>query len=456
MTQILATVQAKGTVAELTFLTGDGMQSLINVFQLVTQFHVPGDLKIFPNQRGDFCQLNALLDDAELTDGLKDALYELSDRLEDVRTRLIAREWKASFPDRCLPHFPLQEVCGKLDRCLEAVYMDTTKHANPAVRKSVTYIHRWIEGARERAALFPYFEEHKAVIVCAIVLSNERLDLLIQLDDLQEGDIRAILQGRGTIQQLSAECEQLEATAQELVSRNQTLEMENRTLTDQNRELDTQNHTLTDRNRWLERENRTLTDKHQQLLAEIEELERRKALLTGSYRPAPEPAMPVAPRRVYHESWYDFSGYIPRAAPPSRDSGTREDIGFLGEAAVYRVLRDSGRFAQISWLQQCPTGQGCQIHSGGEVFFVRASDEAYDILIATHNATQLFVEVKSTSASKGDRIAAYHFSEAELNVFASATTRRESVLALVFEVRERPQIEFYSIGPCTLLAGLGQ
>jgi hypothetical protein len=144
---------------------------------------------------------------------------------------------------------------------------------------------------------------------------------------------------------------------------------------------------------------------------------------------------------------FDFEALTSYVADNSDLTRTQE-IGYRGEAAVFRDLRDSGRFQSVKWMRisNRPTDQ--RIVSGGEEFYIGKWAVPYDIELLTSSDAQLYVEVKSTCFSKGDRRVSHHFVEQQLGLFATPTP--QSVLALVFEaLSESPEILYFSIGPFT-------
>jgi hypothetical protein len=127
-----------------------------------------------------------------------------------------------------------------------------------------------------------------------------------------------------------------------------------------------------------------------------------------------------------------------------------EEVGYRGEAVVYKHLRDSGLFRRVTWSNQGDSGE--EIRVDGEVFFMRESGEAYDIKVETFDRKEILVEVKSSCRGKYDGRACHYFGGRQLDVFLSANDDRQSVLALVFKARDiRPDIEYLAVGPFTTL-----
>jgi hypothetical protein len=238
-------------------------------------------------------------------------------------------------------------------------------------------------------------------------------------------------------------------------------------LADRHRSLETEVGSLEKLKAQLTAENdeaKRLVDQHQLLKAEIGELEQEQRRLLEmrdleAQRPPPVRSAewtPVAIKQrqasskstVGHEvaSYVreTFSQFLPHSVDfdvlasyveDEWDVTARQEVGRLGEEAVFKQLRDSGLFEQVIWSTERQSG--------------------YNIEIRTRQKTTIYVEVKSTSHDRNGRIGHY-FSRPQLELFASATPDRQSVLAFVFSARDpRPMIYYFVIGPFDEMRRLG-
>jgi hypothetical protein len=123
------------------------------------------------------------------------------------------------------------------------------------------------------------------------------------------------------------------------------------------------------------------------------------------------------------------------------------EVGFLGEAAVFKDLRDSQSYQAVIWPNQSDESQGQRIVAGDEEFYVSESGQSYDLEATSVHGTKIFVEVKSTVRRIDDGRIAHHFGMAQLQLFAQSPRQHQSVLALVFRARDQhPDIRYFSIG----------
>jgi hypothetical protein len=129
------------------------------------------------------------------------------------------------------------------------------------------------------------------------------------------------------------------------------------------------------------------------------------------------------------------------------DLTAMREVGCLGEAAVFKDLRDSGLYRTVEWTSRSDADNGRRIVSGDEEFYVREESQPYDIRLITSDDKKVLVEVKSTVRQINDGRVAHHFGEPQLRLFEQSPRRHQSVLALVFRARDpRPDIHYFSIG----------
>jgi hypothetical protein len=128
------------------------------------------------------------------------------------------------------------------------------------------------------------------------------------------------------------------------------------------------------------------------------------------------------------------------------DLTVTQEVGYRGEAAVFTHLRDSHLFKTVTWVNQSSTGK--RVELGDEVFFMTESGKHYDIELQTKEDRTIHVEVKSSCYDKYGGRACHWFGGEQLDIFASATDLRGSVMALIFNTRsQHPDIQYLSVGP---------
>jgi hypothetical protein len=277
--------------------------------------------------------------------------------------------------------------------------------------------------------LFPYFVKNKAHIVCDIVMDENSLDVIVAFADWKLEDITQLLADHAEVGALTSQCQLL---------REQVTEGEH-----QVQSLDRQRQALSD---------------------EIAQLEQRRARHQEPDRWSPMAvSRRIAARAPVH---YEIARHIREAyaqfVPPSFDHDrltafleeecditATQEVGYLGQAAVFRQLRDMGKFRRVTWTSLTSDQNAHRITSSEEVFYVIPSTSPYDIEITTFDEKAIFIKVTSTIHEKSSDKVAHRFGTPQLEFFASSTPDRQSVVAFVFGARDsQPQVEYYfSIGP---------
>jgi hypothetical protein len=399
--QVISRVAELASLNELTTKVAEPIQFLNHLFSLVKRFHIDKPGRIYPNERGKFGRHCDLKHGTGIPDELKDALLQLSQT--DVRAKLIDKRCK---PKQQLVKMKLREVCSDIDACVKRIYEDSTQHQNPIYRKVLATLNaKWIEADLEKAAeLFPYFALNKGWIVCQVILDEASRNWLAQLAPYSDEDLKALSTESFEFQSF----EQLEAEAHELEAKLEQLNEEER---------------------WTAA---AIQERVDSGLTTIEkELE---GLLRYKFADCFPPGT-------------DMSD-IARCAAEYFDTSRKKDIGYLGEAAVFKDLRDSGKFEKVIWPNHSESKDGHPLCSGNEIFFIKETGRHYDIEVITRNFTHIFIEVKSTYRHISDGRVGHHLGQDQLHLFASSTAEKQCVLALVFKAEsEQPDIHYFSIGP---------
>jgi hypothetical protein len=390
---------------------------LNNFYELLTMFgHYP-KAAIYPNQRGTFCSFDALSSGINIPDELKDALFHLSgDKKTDIRTSLIDSRLKPP----CEPKAEsLKMICWEIDECIRVIYENPALHQNQIFRKYITYIHTaWVECRQDAESLFPHFYRQKGSIVCAIVLDKERRELLIQFGSMRPEDIQAIIAQEDKIGFLVGRCKSLEAEVKGLEEKKQQL-------TEDISGLEAKQIP-----QWNPVEVERRVTMHQSRVEDE---------ISGCVR---ETFARVLPKH------YDFS-LLSSFIAESTDMDRNRETGYLGEAVVFKRMRDSGLFDQVSWPNRSERRTDESVtDANGEEFFITESFLPYDIVAVRRDGVRVYVEVKTTCHEMEGQRWPIHLSNAQLDLFGNGTGQDCGALALVFDPRRRrPTVRYFQIGP---------
>jgi hypothetical protein len=494
--KLISSIEGMREVSRFPSLLGEPFEFLIRVFEVLKLFKIADTAQLYPNQKGPLCKLENLNDDSDLTEELKDALLELPPGGQDLRVKLLDRRIRAVI-ERSIPCMPVKEVCSQIDSAVKTVHKDRALYENSVFRRHITYIYaRWIRAGEEKAALFPYFDSQKASIMSEIILDKDMRELLMTFATWEPSRIHAVIAQEENAASLESQREVLDNQRKLQEEQERALERRQKEVEEQERKLKEEQEAQKEQSSVLEEERRRLREEelrfknHQEsiendrisqesecrsLLTKCETLEGEVARLmkenaalragkewgTTAIQTRIESKTTTVHREVTAYVRHTFSQFLPRSTNYDHfssyveDLTAKEEVGYLGEAAVFKDLRDSGKFSRVHWLNQTTTRTGQRVEMGGEVFFVSESGQSYDIEVVTFHSILIYIEVKSSCRDRTDGRACHYFGSRQLELFSSASERRLSVLALVFNARcARPGILYLKVGPFLERQGL--
>jgi hypothetical protein len=145
---------------------------------------------------------------------------------------------------------------------------------------------------------------------------------------------------------------------------------------------------------------------------------------------------------------YDFS-LLSAFIAESADEDANRETGYLGEVAVFKQMRDSGVFDQVSWPNMSETRTGESVTDPDhEEFFITEKGLPYDIVATRPDGRHIYVEGKTTYHEMEGQRWPMHLSNKQLDLFGSHTGGDCGALALVFNPRRRrPTVRYFQIGP---------
>jgi hypothetical protein len=318
---------------------------------------------------------------------------------------------------------PLEEYCRKIDDRVKVIFKDRKRHSNSVFRDHIKYVYtEWIDKNARAAALFPYFKDNEHAILERLIYNEEQRTAVKTLQRIaldNPSALRSLVEDRDLLARRVAELEK---------SRSE-----------------------------LEEANRSLLSQNEALRREIQELKSTRERTMSRWSPESVRERIAANSSVHREIASQvretFSSFLPDSFDYDRlgayaeehcDLIAMQQVGYLGEAAVFRHLRDSHKFRTVKWPNQSSQRTDKRVVSGGEEFFISEVGAAYDIELVTLSGDVRHVEVKSTCWKKSDGRVSHHFSEYQLAMFSKSPP--QAVLALVFDARsDDPEIMYFAM-----------
>ncbi len=126
-------------------------------------------------------------------------------------------------------------------------------------------------------------------------------------------------------------------------------------------------------------------------------------------------------------------------------NATLKTVGLSGEAYIYELLLNSGRFRKVKWNMLDFIGPGEYFIFNGNTYFIALnSGKHYDILVETFTNRKIYIEVKSTRGEFGNKIP-FYISYKQIEMMKSTQPPDEYLLAIVFNVLENPKHFFMTL-----------
>ena len=112
--------------------------------------------------------------------------------------------------------------------------------------------------------------------------------------------------------------------------------------------------------------------------------------------------------------------------------------GISGEAYIYELLLNSGKYKSVKWLMLDETGKGLLFEYKGKTYNIVPDYSHYDILVETYDNQKLYIEVKSTKGEFGNKVP-FFISKKQIEMMESTKSPDKYILAVVFDVMYNPK-----------------
>ena len=111
--------------------------------------------------------------------------------------------------------------------------------------------------------------------------------------------------------------------------------------------------------------------------------------------------------------------------------------GISGEAYIYELLSNSGKYKSVKWLMLDENGNGQPFEYNGKTYNIIQDYSHYDILVETYDNQKLYIEVKSTQGEFGNKVP-FFISKKQIEMMKSTKSPDKYILAVVFDVMYNP------------------
>ncbi|KAG4104427.1 hypothetical protein H8356DRAFT_1369783 [Neocallimastix lanati (nom. inval.)] len=119
--------------------------------------------------------------------------------------------------------------------------------------------------------------------------------------------------------------------------------------------------------------------------------------------------------------------------------------GNCGEAYIYELLLNSGKFKSVEWRMLSKNGIGQKLDYRGKTYTISEDGSHYDIVVVTMDDRTIYIEVKSTKHEFNSTKVPFYLSKMQINMMESIIYPNEYVLAVVFDVMNNPKHFFMNL-----------
>ena len=118
--------------------------------------------------------------------------------------------------------------------------------------------------------------------------------------------------------------------------------------------------------------------------------------------------------------------------------------GIIGEAYIYELLKNSGKYKNVKWEMLSENGYGEELEYNGKKYKIIQNNSHYDIVVETYDNNKLYIEVKSTK-KKFQKKVPFYLSHKQIETMESIKPPNKYILAVVFDVSVSPRHFFMEL-----------
>ena len=126
------------------------------------------------------------------------------------------------------------------------------------------------------------------------------------------------------------------------------------------------------------------------------------------------------------------------------ENSFNKKTGNFGEAYIYELLKNSGKYKNVIWKMLSTNENGEDIEINGKVYNVIPDDSPYDIEVETFDNYKLYIEVKSTRKNMGNKVP-FYISQRQIDMMERTKPPDKYILAIVFNVMDAPRHFFMTL-----------
>ena len=455
---------------------GENKESIIEKLKEFLKFSKNG--KIVLNQNNEFCKIDELSNEKDWENG-SEKLKEIALYLEyDVRKELVHE----SMGNPCLKDMHYKDICNKIDEIMSAKFNDISNHQNENYKNAARKLSEYFDeiGEKQAEKYFHCTFSNKERIAYNVIYDEKtrknfsELDKTFGINNLSElskneniqNIVKTLLNKKRSSSSLNDINENIKELYKDEKNINQNLELEEKIgneatpkllenpikekfISDLIKDEEIYNnfskYNMDSLKKLLKNPkilnsilNGELSDYSYSTSSKVtsenksinisfnSEITKNKPLL-DFYRSSLSPFLQYA-------GDFDF-GY---------ENPINRKTGISGEAYIYELLSNSGKYKSVKWNMLDNTGHGEDFEYNGKHYKIHSDGSHYDILVETFDGQKIYVEVKSTRNIFTNKVP-FYLSQKQIEKMEQIEPSSEYVLAIVFDVMGQPKHFFMTL-----------
>ncbi|ORX55846.1 hypothetical protein BCR36DRAFT_581012 [Piromyces finnis] len=425
--EIKEIIESKNTISKLSTYIGESEKETLKYLKCFINFTNEG--KIIPNQNNEFCKISDLCndgsfekDETDKTDyyfnKTKKKLVTIPNKLKEI-SKLLGYDVKENlihgeFERLCLRDISYQEICTKIDNMMKEEYVPEN-YFNQNFKNACRYlIEDYFDTIDEKCIeqYFPNTYKNKDNIVLSVLFNKETRKQLTNLkSQYSEEELKKLNSPE-------------KAEIVKIVLENEiTIEQINKTMSESKSSLFSNSSTFTFSNTngngsYLINSTfeRCVNIKFSSSIINDKEL---NSFYTDTFKNV-----------MKYGDDFDFGNPI------------NKRTGNCGEAYIYELLLNSNKFKKVEWKMLSKSVYSEVLEYRGKRYNIVNDGSHYDIYVETFDGKKIYIEVKSTTGSFGNKIP-FYISKYQIDMMRETRSPDQYILALVFDVMGREPKHFF-------------
>ena len=434
--------------------------------------------KIVLNQNNNFCKIDELLNEKDWNDG-SEKLKEIALYLGiDVKEKLVHK----SMGNPCLKDMHYKDICNIIDQIMNKKFKIITNHQNENFRKAAKYLSEYFDeiGEKEAEKYFRSTFEIKEKIAYNVIYDEKtrknftELDKAFGIKDLSELSkntkiqkiVKKLLNNDELVENVIELDKKLEDKALNSKKINKYLEFEKKYGKDAiSKLLDSSDKEkiVSD----LIKDEELLNNLSKYNIDSFKIFFKNPKTLNGILNGEISDNLYSSSSKITSENksinisfnseitkdkvlFNFFQNSLPSFLQYAGDfdfgneNSVNKRTGVSGEAYIYELLSNSGKYKSVKWNMLGNTGQGEDFEYNGKLYKIHCDGSQYDILVETFEGRKIYVEVKSTKNKFNNKVP-FYLSLKQIEKMKQIDFPNEYVLAIVFNVMSQPKHFFMTL-----------